>query len=182
MKTVRITLALAVALAMTAPLMAQEKKAAKGKGTKISPIARAMLRTGKIHDTLADLDLTAEQKEKLGKIHKELGPKVGEVSAKLEDILTEEQLTAAGEAAKKAKEAGKEIRAGVVAIEAAVKATDEQKEKLDALAKELVTMNREMTKAIRGILTPEQKEKWKKALAPKVRKPREKKDKPAEKK
>ena len=182
MKTVRITLDLAVALAMTVPLMAQEKKAGKGKRTKISPMAQVMLRMGKIRSTIGDLDLTAEQKEKLGAIRKELGPKIGEVFGKWKDIYTEEQWTAAEEAGKKAREAGKEGRAMVVAVEAAVKLTDEQKKKTDALAKELVAVNRKMTKAIRGILTPEQKEKMKKALAPKARKPREKKDKPAEKK
>jgi len=181
MKTVRITLALAIALAITAPMMAQEKKAAKGKGTQISQIGRMMLRMEKLRTALGDLDLTAEQKEKLGKIREELGPKIGDVFGKLKDILTEEQRTVSGEAAKKAHEAGKEGRAVIVAVESSVKITDEQQVKIDKLAEEFVPVNREMTKSIMGILTPEQKEKLKKALAPQPRKPSEKKDKPAEK-
>jgi Spy/CpxP family protein refolding chaperone len=62
MKTVRITLALAVALSIAMSVMAQEKKAAKGKAAKLSPTARVMLRMGKLRGALEGLDLTAEQK------------------------------------------------------------------------------------------------------------------------
>ncbi|MEE8451269.1 MAG: hypothetical protein V3R99_05115 [Thermoguttaceae bacterium] len=182
MKTVRITLALAIALSIAVPLMAQEKKTAKAKAAKISPIARVMLRMGKIRSAIEGLDLTAEQKEKLGKSREQLGPKVGSVFGKLRDILTEEQRTASEEAGKKAREAGKEGRALIVAIEASVKITEEQQEKIDKVAKELGALNREMTRSIMGILTPEQKEKLKKALAPQPRKQGDKKDKPDEKK
>jgi len=182
MKTVRITLALATALLIAIPVMAQEKKTAKGKAAKISPIARVMLRMGKLHSALEGLDLTAEQKEKLGKVREELGPKMRDAFGKLRGILTEEQRTAADESAKKAKEAGKEGKDLILAIESSVKLTDEQKEKTEKLAKEFSALSRGITKKIMGTLTPEQKEKVKKAMAPQGRKPRDKKDKPADKK
>ncbi|HYW79213.1 MAG TPA: hypothetical protein VE890_06520 [Thermoguttaceae bacterium] len=169
MKTVRITLALAMALAMTAPMMAQEK-AAKGKGSQLSPISRVLLRMGKIHDALQGLDLSAEQKEKLGKAREEHGPKMKAFFDKLGEIFTEEQRNAAREAGAKATTAGKEGRDLFLAIEAAVKSTDEQKEKSGELAKELSALSREMTKSTMHILTPEQREKMKKALFPQGRK------------
>ena len=186
MKTVRITLAMAIALLIAIPVMAQEKKAAKGKRAQLSQVARVMLRMGKLREALTEVDLTAEQKESLDKVREELGPKMKEAFTELKEIFTEEQRTAVEEASKQAKEAGKEGRAMMLAIESALKLTDEQKEKVDKAGKEVwVPLSRKMNRKVMAILTPEQKEKVKKAMAPKARKqrkPGDKKDKPRAKK
>jgi hypothetical protein len=74
----------------------------------------------------------------------------------------------------------------MLAIESSLKLTDEQKEKTDKVGKEVwLPLRREMTKKVMAILTPEQKEKVKKAMARKgrnVRKRGEKKDRPSEQK
>ena len=66
----------------------------------------------------------------------------------------------------------------MVAIEASLKLTDEQKEKMDKLAPQIVALQKEMMKAVRGVLTPEQQEE----LKAKMRPPRKKKAKQDEKK
>ncbi len=181
MKTVRITLAMAVALSIAIPVMAQETKPDKGKAAKLSPTARVMLKMGKLREAIGGLDLSAEQEEKLDKIREEFRPKMGVAFGKLRDILTEDQRTAAEKAAKKAREAGKKGRDLMLAIESSLNLTDEQKEKTDIVGKEeWGPLCHEMTKKIMAILTPKQKGKVKKAMAPegrKERKPRDKKDK-----
>ena len=172
MKTVRFALAMAVALSIAIPMMAQEKKAGGGKRAQLSPIARVMLRMSKLREAMEEIDLTAEQKEKLGKAREELGPKMREAFGELAEVLTEEQKTAAEAAAKEARDAGKEGRNLMLAVEASLKLTAEQKEKADKVATEtLIPLSREMTKKTLAVLTPEQREKVKKALAPKGRKP-----------
>lgn len=175
MKTVRILLAMVVALAIAIPAMAQEKKDAKGKG-KISPTGQLMLRMGKLKEALEGLDLTAEQQENLKKIHEEMGPKMKDIFGKMREILTEEQHKTAEDAAKKAKEAKKEGRAMILAIQAALKLSDEQQEKIDKLSEGLRPLNREMMKKVSAILTPEQQENLKKKMAPQPRKKGEKKE------
>lgn len=183
MRTVRIMLALAVALSIAIPLSAQEKKAAKGKRAKLSPMARVLLRMDKFHTALEGLDLTAEQKEKLGKmIREELAPKLGDAIGKFRDILTEEQRTTVGESFRKAREAGKEGNDLILAIESSLTLTDEEKQKTDKVRQELAQFHREMAKKVMGILTPEQKGKMKKKMAPQGRKQGDKKAKPGEKK
>jgi hypothetical protein len=74
----------------------------------------------------------------------------------------------------------------MLVVESSLKLTDEQKEKTDKLGKEVwLPLSREMTKKVMAILTPEQKQKVKKAMAPKdrkQRKPGDKKEKPREQK
>ncbi len=167
MKTVRIALAMAVTLSIAIPAMAQERKG-QGKRGQLSAIGRVMIRMGKLNDTVKGLDLSDEQQEKLKQLREETGPKMGEAFGKLQEILTEEQQNAAKEAAKKAHEAGKEGRDIMLAVQAAVKLTDEQQKKMDALVKEVfMPLSREVTKGIISILTPQQREAVKKAMAPK---------------
>ena len=84
---------MAIALSIAIPIMAQEKKAAKGKRAQLSQVARVMLRMGKLREALAEVDLTAEQKESLDKVREELGPKMKEAFTELKEIFTEEQRT-----------------------------------------------------------------------------------------
>jgi len=179
MRTVRILLAAIVALLLAAPSVAAERPKGKGKAPQLSPTAQAMLRMERLRETLDELDLTAEQKERLGKVREEFGPKMKAIFEKIEEVLTEEQRSAAEEAMKQAKEADKKGRELFAAIEAAIKLTDEQKEKMDAIAPEIRDVQREMMKVIRGILTPEQRENLTKRMQPqpKQRKPGAKKPK-----
>jgi Spy/CpxP family protein refolding chaperone len=125
-----------------------------------------MMRIERFHSALAQLDLSAEQKESLAKIHEKYAPKWQAVSDKAHEALTEEQRKAAEEARKAAKAAGKTGRAVFEACEAAVKPTDEQKEKLAKLAPELLAVHKEAAKEVMGILTPEQQSKLKEKLQP----------------
>jgi len=178
MRTTRIMLALAVVALLALPAIAQEKAEKKRKAPQISATGRLMLRMGKLREALKAVDLTAEQKEKLEAVRKEVGPKMGEAFGKMREILTEEQAKAVEEAAKKAREAGKKDRALVQAVEAAIKLTDEQQKKLDKVAQEMTATHRAMMKKVMGILTAEQKEKVRKQMMPQ----RAKAAKPAEKK
>ena len=165
MRTARIALAIALALLVTAPTVAQEKKK-KARGGKLSPVAQAMMRMQKLHNVLEDLDLTDEQKEEHKKLHEANGPKLKELMEKLGKIVTEEQTAAAKAAAEKAKEAGKEGRAFFAAVEASITLTDEQKKEVNKVGEELLIQQREMVKAVRKMLTDEQKEKLTAAMAP----------------
>ncbi len=163
MRTARITLAIAIALLVTVPTVAQEKK--KARGNRLSTVAQAMMRMEKLHDVIKGLDLTVEQKEELKKLHEDHGPKMKEMFGKLEDIVTEEQVATAKAAAEKAKEAGKKGRAFFAAVESSIKLTDEQKKKIDELGKEMLVVQRATVKAVTAILTTEQKTKLKATMA-----------------
>lgn len=157
MKTLRIALITAIALLVTVPLMAQERERKKGPAKQLSPVSQAMLRMTRTHEAIEELDLSDEQKESLKAVHKEFGPKMGEVFGKLKDVLTEEQQTAAKEAAKAAKEADKKGRAFFVAVEASITLTDEQTEQMNEIGEELTTLQREVTRKVLGVLTDEQR-------------------------
>lgn len=168
MSTVRFMLMTIATLLITVPAMAQEKP--KRKPAKLRPTSQAMLRMMKLGETLKQLDLTDEQKQKLKKIHEETGPKMKGILDKVNEILTEEQSTAAKEAAKKAMEAGKKGRDFVLAIQSSIQLTDEQQAKMDKVAPEIQAVQRQMMKAIAGMLTPEQKEKMKQLRSPRKKK------------
>ena len=121
------------------------------------------------------LDLNTEQEAKAAKVREELGPKMMATFEKLQEILTDEQSEAIKEASKKARDAGKKDRALFQAIEASIKLTDEQKEKKAKVDKQLVRLQRQMMKQLRGILTDEQKKTLAKEMAPKRKKPAKKK-------
>jgi len=157
-----------VALLIAIPAMAQEKP--KRKPVKLSPTSQAMMRMMKLGETLKQLDLTDEQKQKLKEIREEAGPKMKEILDKVNEILTEEQSTAAKEAAKKAMEAGEKGRDFFLAVQTSIQLTDEQQEKMDKVAPEIQAVQRKMMKAITGMLTPEQKEKMKQMRSAKKKK------------
>lgn len=170
MKTARFALVIAFAVLMAVPATAQEKQGKKkGPAVKISTVSQAMLRMKKLYDALKPLDFTSEQDESLQKLHEKHGPKMKEAFEKLKEILTEEQQAAAEKAMKEAKEAKLTDRRAIVAVEAAIAATAEQKEKMDAVGKDLLAFQREVMKKTMAILTDEQKAKVKEAMMPKPR-------------
>jgi Spy/CpxP family protein refolding chaperone len=163
MSRIRVVLAMvAVLLVATAVMAAEGEK----KADKLHPLASAMMRMERFHNALEQLDLSAEQKEKLKTIHEEFGPKMKAVFEKIHEALSEEQRKAAEEAMKTAKAAGKKGRALFAEIEAAVKPTDEQKEKMAKFAPEVVALHKEAAKAVMGVLTPEQQNTLKEKLRP----------------
>jgi Spy/CpxP family protein refolding chaperone len=174
MKAVRNMLVVVLVLAVAAPLVAQEKARKRG-AKKPRPAREAQILPKAL---LEGLEFTAEQKDKLEELKKEVGPKLKEVRQKMESILTDEQKAARAEAAKAAKQAGKEGKEFREAVEAAVQLTDEQKAKTAEARKAMGEVQKEIREKFMSILTPEQqeavKEKMKKARAAEGKKHREK--------
>jgi Spy/CpxP family protein refolding chaperone len=100
---------------------------------------------------LKELDLTGAEMAKFEEIRKEFRPKIAKALKGLKDTLTDEQKRARAEALK----AGKKRKEVI----AALKLTDEQKEKVEAVGKEVGTLVREELEKIRDVLTETQKEK-----------------------
>ncbi len=168
MRIVRTVLAMAFALWIATCAVAAETPKEKGKGPRLTPTARAFLRIERFRDAVKHLDLTDEQKEKLGKVRDEYEPKLQELQDKVAAILTEDQKTAGEAAMKAAKDSGKseKDRAYYGAIEAAVKLTDAQKEQLAKIDPELTALFKEASRKVMDVLTPEQQEKLKEKLRP----------------
>jgi Spy/CpxP family protein refolding chaperone len=98
-----------------------------------------------------DLDLTDGEMEKIAEIRKEFRPKTEKAMKELQGLLTDDQKKARREALA----AGKKHREVVEAL----KLTDEQKEKVQAVCKEVAAIVREEMEKIRDVLSAEQKEK-----------------------
>lgn len=125
-----------------------------------------MLTLERVRSALEQLDLSDEQKEKLKAIREKAGPRMKEVWEKTRAILNEGQIQAAGESLKQARDAGKKGPAVIESLLSALKLTDEQKEKLLKLEQESLAIQREVTKEIVGVLSPEQREKFQAKMRP----------------
>ena len=149
MKTVLCT-GLAVAMALTAGSVeaAKEKKKPDGSANPVFAIPK-------------EITLTAEQQTKLDAITKEEGPKVAELTEKLDAVLTAEQKTARKEAAAKAKADGKKGKDAAAAVEEALKLTDEQKKQRAEVQPEMAKLQASIKEKIHGLLTDEQKAHYK---------------------
>jgi Spy/CpxP family protein refolding chaperone len=100
---------------------------------------------------LKELDLTGDEMKKIEEIRKEFRPKIAKAMEGLKDTLTADQRKAREEALK----AGKKRKEVI----AALKLSDKQKEKVEAVAKEVGPLVREEMEKIRDVLTETQKEK-----------------------
>jgi Spy/CpxP family protein refolding chaperone len=100
---------------------------------------------------LRELDLTDAEVAKIQDIRKEVRPKIEKAMEGLRGTLSAEQKQARDEALK----AGKRRKE----VLAAMKLTDEQKQKAEAVGKEVGALVREEMGQIRDVLTAEQKEK-----------------------
>jgi Spy/CpxP family protein refolding chaperone len=100
---------------------------------------------------LRELDLTDAEAAKIAEIRKEFRPKIEKALEGLRGTLSAEQKQAREEALK----AGKRRKE----VLAAMKLTDEQKQKAEAVGKEVSALVREELGQIRDVLTAEQKEK-----------------------
>jgi Spy/CpxP family protein refolding chaperone len=99
---------------------------------------------------LKELDLTDAEMAKIREIRKEVRPRIVQALKELEGLLSAEQKQARVEGLK----AGKPRRE----IRRALKLTDEQKQKVEAVAKEVGAAVREEMARIRDVLTESQKE------------------------
>ena len=164
MKTAKVVLALGLTMILATGAVAQEKK--KGKRAQLHPFSMAMVKFEAVHNALKKVELTDAQNEQLKKLHESMNPKLADLMKKVTAIVGEEKMKAAGEAAKQAKEAGKNPRQVALVVEKACSLSDEQSEKLTALAKDLNKIQRDMMKQVNSMLTDDQKEVMKKAMAP----------------
>jgi oligoendopeptidase F len=158
-KLARTILLFALAAAVAAPAMAQDKKKGKKKraGKARGPIVfvyrlpRAVTKT-----------LTADQKTKLQAINKEYRPKLLEIRKKQGAILTADQ-KAVLEKARKSGTTARERQAALRAARKSLKFTSDQKKQQADLRKQERTLRAEINKKVDSVLTDEQKELRKKA-------------------
>jgi Spy/CpxP family protein refolding chaperone len=100
---------------------------------------------------LGELDITDGELEKIAEVRKEYRPKLEKALKELGGLLSDDQKKARREALA----AGKKRRETLEAV----KLTDEQKEKVQAVGKEVAALVREEMEKIRDVLSAEQKEK-----------------------
>lgn len=141
----------ALAIVLAAPLMGADEKKPKGeKKEKPSPGAQLVKQA---MGRLKNIDLNAEQKEKIEKIAAEWAPKIME--ARKASGMSPEQAKARREAMAKAKADGLGRKEAAEAVNAAVKLTDEQKEQLGKVRE----LSQGFQKAVAGVLSEEQRAK-----------------------
>jgi Spy/CpxP family protein refolding chaperone len=100
---------------------------------------------------LEELDLTEAERAKIAEIRQEYRPKIVKALEGLKGILSDDQ--------RKAREAGLKAGKNRREVIASLNLTDEQKEKVQAVGKELQTLVREELEKMRDVLTEGQKEK-----------------------
>jgi Spy/CpxP family protein refolding chaperone len=100
---------------------------------------------------LGELDLTEGEIARIGDIRKEYRPKIEQAMKQLQGVLTPDQQKARQEAL----QAGKRRREVLQSLNL----TDEQRQKVQAVGKDVATLVREEMEKIRDVLSAEQKEK-----------------------
>ena len=100
---------------------------------------------------LRDLDLTEDEKTKIGEIRKEYRPKILQALEGLRGTLTPEQAKVREDALK----AGKSRREVIASLQL----KDDQRAKVESVGKEVRTLVQEELAKIRDVLNPEQQEK-----------------------
>ena len=150
-----MTLGLAACLLGTA--FVGDAAAQKEKGKK-----KAGMATGQQIFTLPkEITLTDDQKSKLEEIKKEHGPKLAELTKKMDDTLTVDQKKARKEAGDKARADGKKGKELQSAVDAVVNLTDDQKQAQEEVKPELTKLQGSIREKIHGLLTDDQKTYYK---------------------
>jgi hypothetical protein len=144
-------LLVAVALGLVCSIGAVPAFAAKPNKTK-SPAAR-------LEKKLASADLSSEAREKAKKTIEQHAAKLKEAQAKVDAVLTKEQMKARRQAVKEATAAGKKGKEARAAALAALKLTDEQKTKLESAEAGLKAAQTALTKDLQTALTKDDLEK-----------------------
>ncbi|GEM_PF-387783 len=157
MKALKGLLCVALALVISSgALAAEEAKKAKGqarKGQRRAPSISARF--------LGDIELSAEQKEKVAAIDKEFAAKAADIRKMTADILTEDQQKARAAAQKAAREAGKKGPEAQKAVNGAVKLSEEQQKKMADVRKANGELAQQVVAALKKVLTEEQAAKLK---------------------
>jgi len=105
---------------------------------------------------LAAAELPAETLAKANKVVDDDAPKLKEAQAKVDAVLTKDQVKARRQAQKDAKTSGKKRKEAQADVAAALKLTDEQKSKLATAESELKAAQAALMRDLRGVLTQEQ--------------------------
>lgn len=143
-------------LVLAALIWVGNAEAAKeGKAKKNDPANNA------VFNIPSEITLTDEQKTKLEEIKKEQAPKLGELTSKLDGLLTADQKSARKTAMAKNKADGKKGKEAKAAVDEALKLTDEQKKQRGELEPALAKLNQSIKEQIHGLLTDEQKTHYK---------------------
>ena len=116
-----------------------------------------MLRIDRIKSAVEGLDLSEDQKEKLGKVRDDFEAKRQAIHGEIADLLTEDQKQVAKDAMESARQSGKKGRELYQSLEGPLKLTDEQKQKMEPLGKELQGLVDDTMKQVTELLTAEQK-------------------------
>lgn len=149
MLSVALTLVLSLGVLAEDGEKKVEKKPGKG-GEKAAP---------QVVQLPKEIELSAEQKEKVAAINKEFAPKMADANKALNAVLTEDQRKARAEAMKKAREEGKKGKDAAEAVAAATKVTDDQKAKVDEAQKAVNAVRKEALEKVAAVLTDDQKAK-----------------------
>ncbi len=157
MKVLKALLCVALAVLMSSGAMAADE-AKKGKGQARKGQRRAPSVSARF---LGDIELTAEQKEKVAAIDKEFAAKAADLRKQTASILTEDQQKARAAAQKAAREAGKKGQEAAKAVAEASKLTDEQKKKMADVQKGNRELAQQVFAALKKVLTEEQAAKLK---------------------
>lgn len=148
--------------ALAVPGLAQEEKGKKKKGELQGPAAAAF-------QLPKEIELTAEQQEKVAALKKELGLGLQALIKKQSDILTAEQKTARKEAGAKNKADGVKGKEAKAAVDAAMKLTEAQQKEWDAVQKEVAAYQGKIKEKLHSFLTDDQKAKLKPAKVKKTK-------------
>jgi len=172
MKSLKIAMATTIAMLVATAAMAADdsQPKAKAKGPRLSAIAQTMLRIDRIKTAVEGLDLSDDQKDKLGKVRDDFEAKRNTIQEKIVEVLTDEQKQIGKEAMDKANQSGVKDRAFYQSLEASLKLTDEQKQKMEPIGKELRSLVTETMKQVTEVLTPEQREKLQQKIGPQGKK------------
>jgi len=146
---VRALAMLCVVALVAAGSRAEEKKADEKKS--------AAERTAFLFSFPKQVTLTAEQQTKLDALKTEYTPRLEELHAKNQKLMTGDREKTAREAARTAREAGKKGPEVQEAVEAALKLTPEEKTQMTALRTEREALMKKIREAKMGLLTEEQK-------------------------
>lgn len=167
MKTaVRTLLTLALAACIVSPLAAAEDQAKKKENRRA-----AKKRTVQAVRVPRTVQLTDEQKTEVAAINKEYGPKLQELRAKLDGLLSDEQKQARRQVTRANREAKLKRKAAKQAIDEALKLTDEQKKQMAEVQAQVSTLRKEAREKFVALLTPQQKEQMRSARKARKAKP-----------
>jgi hypothetical protein len=152
MKALKTVMMLALTLVLATGAVAEDaKKGEKGKAAAKKGERKAPGVTARF---TANLELSAEQKEKVAAIDKEFAAKAAEINKASDAVLTKEQIEARNAAMKKARESkDPEARKSV---QAAVTLTDDQKKEMAAVTKSRKELGDKVLAALKKVLTEEQ--------------------------